>query len=150
MTYPTNEKMYCAQDNRIYSSDCNKSYIPNIYSNHLKSKGNYINVMKKRCNIDITHCDNHDLTCSMNKLSLKSNDTIKTDFSNVKVIIKGEQSKEKYIDSDILLLKFRNFHDSKSITEAKAVLQKLYIFMGITWGEFVFCHDGYAYKRIKM
>ena len=39
--------MYCAQNNRIYCSDCNKSYIPNNYSNHLKSKGHYINVMKK-------------------------------------------------------------------------------------------------------
>ena len=39
--------MYCVQNNRIYCCDCNKSYIPNNYSNHLKSKGNYINVMKK-------------------------------------------------------------------------------------------------------
>ena len=31
--------MYCAQNNRIYCSDCNKSYIPNNYSIHLKSKG---------------------------------------------------------------------------------------------------------------
>ena len=38
--------MYCAQNNRIYCSDCNKSYIPNNYSNHLKSKGHHINVMK--------------------------------------------------------------------------------------------------------
>ena len=94
--------------------------------------------MKKRCNIDITHCDNHDLTCSMRKLSPKSIYTIKTDISNVKNIMKYEQSKEKYIDSDILLLKFRNFHDSESITEAKAVLQKLYRVMGITWGECFF------------
>ena len=38
--------MYCARNNRIYCSDCNKSYIPNLYSNHLKSKGHNINVTK--------------------------------------------------------------------------------------------------------
>ena len=77
--------MYCAQNNRNYCSDCNKSYIPNNYSNHLKSKGHHINVMKKQCSCNnvITHCGNHDLTCIKNKLSLESNDSIKTDFSNV-------------------------------------------------------------------
>ena len=81
--------MYCAQNNRIYCSDCNKSYIPNNYSNHLKSKGHNINVMKKcccSCDNGITHSNNRDLTCNMNKLSLESNDSIKTDFSNVKNI----------------------------------------------------------------
>ena len=83
--------MYCAQNNRIYCSDCNKSYIPNNYSNHLKSKGHNINVMKKcccSCDNGITHSNNHDLTCNVNKLSLESNDSIKTDFSNVKNILK--------------------------------------------------------------
>ena len=50
--------MCCAQINGIYCSDCKKSYIPSFYSNHLKSKGQYINVMKKQCcscNKDITH-----------------------------------------------------------------------------------------------
>ena len=50
--------MYCAQNNRTYCSDCNKSYFPSKYSNHLKSKGHYINVMKKQCcncNKDMTH-----------------------------------------------------------------------------------------------
>ena len=93
--------MYCAQNIRIYCSDCNKSYISNNYSNHLKSKGHNINVMKKRCcscDNDITHSNNYNLTCSMNKLSLKSNDDIKTDLSN---------DKYKNIDPDVLLSKFR-------------------------------------------
>ena len=84
--------------------------------------------MQKRCcscNNDITHSNNHGLTSFMIKLSLKLNDNIKTDFSNVKNIPKNEQTKEKVIDSDILFLKFQNYHDSESITEAKAVLQKL-------------------------
>ena len=122
--------MYCAQNNRISCSDCNKSYIPNNYSNHLKSKGHYINVMKKQCNKDVTHCDNNDLTCCMNKVSLTSND-------NVKNIPKNEQTKEKIIDKnknidpDVLLTKIRNlytgnYRDSESIREAKAMLQDLY------------------------
>ena len=51
--------MYCVQNNRIYCSDCIKSYIPNNYSNHLKSKGHYINVMKKQYNNDLTCCMNN-------------------------------------------------------------------------------------------
>ena len=77
--------MYCAQNNRIYSSDCNKPYIPNIHSNHLKTKGHNINVMKKRCCScinDITQSNNHDLTCSINSLSVKSDADIQTDFSD--------------------------------------------------------------------
>ena len=92
--------MYCAQNNRIYCSDCNKSYNPIRSSNHLKSKEHNNNAMKKRCctcNINITHFNNHDLTGSMNRLSLESNDSIKTDFSNLKNIIKSEQTKEKNI-----------------------------------------------------
>ena len=75
--------MYCAENNRFYCIDCKKSFTPYNYSNHLKSKGHYINVMKKQCNNDITHCDNHDLICSMNKVPFESNNSIKTDFSNV-------------------------------------------------------------------
>ena len=135
--------MYCAQNNRIYCSDCNKSYIPNNYSNHLKSKGHYINVMKKSCN-------NHDLTCSMNKLSLESNDSVKTDFSNVKNITKSNQTKVKHNGSEILLLRLCNQEDRESIIEDKAVLEKLYSVMGITLGEYVFCQGGYAYIRIKI
>ena len=142
--------MYCAQNNRIYCSDSNKSYIPNNYSNHLKSKGHNINVMKKcccSCNNDITRCNNHELPCSMNSLSIEPKDIIKN-------IIKSEQQKKKddnsAISSDILILKFRNYHESESITEARAVLQKLYKVMGITWGEYISCHDGYAYIRIQM
>ena len=65
--------MNCAQNIRIYCGDCNKSYFPDNYSNHLKSKGN-INGRKKRgCtrNIDITHSNNHYLKCCMNKLCLE-------------------------------------------------------------------------------
>ena len=67
--------MFCAQNNRLYSSDCKKSYIPNKYSNHIKTKRLNLNVMKRRCcscNTNITLSNNHDLTCSMNSLSLKS------------------------------------------------------------------------------
>ena len=39
--------MHCVQNIRIYCSDCNKSYIPNNYSNHLKSRGHIKNVNKK-------------------------------------------------------------------------------------------------------
>ena len=135
--------MYCAQNNRIYCSDCNKSYIPNNYSNHLRSKGHYINVMKKSCN-------NHHLTYSMNKLSLELNDGIKTDFSNVKNIIKSNQTKLKHNGSEILLLRLCNQQDSEAIIEDKTVLEKLYSVMGITSGEYIFCQDGYAYIRIKI
>ena len=131
--------MYCAQNNRIYCSDCNKSYIPNNYSNHLKSKGHYINVTKKQCNNDITHCDNNDLTCCVNKLPLTSN-------NNVKNI-----DKYKNIDPDVLLVKFRklytgNYHDSESIREAKAMLQELYRNKGVTWAEYIFYLDRYINK----
>ena len=76
--------MYCVQNNRIYCSDCNKSFIPNTYSNHLKTKGRNNTVMKKHCcncDFDTTHCNNHDLTCSMN-------------------YIKSEQTNEKSIDKN--------------------------------------------------
>ena len=145
--------MYCAQNNRIYCSDCKNSYFRNNYSNHLKSKGHYINVMRKQCcgcNNDITHRDNHDLTCCMNKVSLETNDSIKTDFSNVKKIIESNQTTAKDIGSEILLLKFSNHYDGESSTEGKEVLQKLYNVMGITLGEYVYCRDGYVYIRIKM
>ena len=75
---------------------------------------------------------------------------MKTDFQTLKNTRKTVQTKEKDVDSDILLLNFRDYHDSESITEAKAVLQSLFRDMGITWGDKVFCHDGYAYIRIKM
>ena len=91
--------MYCTQNKRIYCSDCNKSYIPNNYSPHLKSKGHNNAVMKKRCcscNIDITHCNNHDLACSMNSSSPKSIDTLRTDFSNVKIFMKVNEKKNLF------------------------------------------------------
>ena len=102
--------MYCAQNNRIYCSDCNKSYIPNNYSNHLKSKGHNINLMKKRCcscDNDITHSNNYNLTCSMKELSLKSNDGIKTDLSNDKKFQKMiKQRKRILINIETLILMF--------------------------------------------
>ena len=134
--------MYCAQNNRIYCSDCNKSYIPNNYSNHLKSKGHHINVMKKQCSC------NNDLTCCMNKISITSND-------NVKNIPKNEQTKEKYrnIDPVVLFVKFRklytgNYHDSESIREAKAILHELYRNNGVTWAEYIFYLDRYINKDV--
>ena len=137
-----------AQNNRIYCNDCNKPYIPNNYSNHLKSKGHYISVMKKQCNKDITHYDNNDLTCCMNKLSLTSNDDVKN-------IPKNEQTKEKYrnIDPDVLLVKIRklytgNYHDSESISEAKAMLHELYRNKGVTWAEYIFYLDRYINKDV--
>ena len=142
--------MFCAQNNRIYCSDCNKSDIPNNYSNHLKSKGHYISVMKKQCNKDIGHCDNNDLTCCMNKVSL-------TSYDNVKKFPKNEQTNEKTfekyrnIDPDVLLAKFcmlytGNHHDSESISEAKAMLQELYKDKGVIWAEYVFYLDRYITK----
>ena len=86
----------------------------------------------------------------MNSLSLKSDVDIQTDFSNVKNFSKSEHIKQKDIGSDILLFKIRNHHDSEPFTEAKAVLQRIHRVMGITWGEHVSCHDGYAHIRIDM
>ena len=81
----------------------------------------------------------------MNKIFLESNDFIKTDFPNVKKIIKSDQTKAKHISSKNLLLRLCNQQDSESITGAKAVLEKLYSDMGVTLGEYVFCHDGCTY-----
>ena len=75
---------------------------------------------------------------------------MKTDFQTLKNAKKTVQTKEKHVDSDILLLKFRNYHDSESITETKAVLESLFRGMGTTLADNVFCHAGYAYIRIKM
>ena len=78
-------KMPCVQ-NRIYCHDCNKSYIDRKYSNHLRSQGHIKLVMKKRYNSVITRnkscCSNHDLTCCLSKLSLKSDDNKQIDFSH--------------------------------------------------------------------
>ena len=75
--------MYCAQNNRIFCSDCNKSYTPNNYSNQLKSKA-HINAKKKCCsNFDtaITQDNNHNSTCCLDNLSLKLDDNMKIDFT---------------------------------------------------------------------
>ena len=125
--------MYCAQNNRVYCSDCNKSYIPYNYSNHLKSKGHNNNVMKKRC----CSCDNNNLTCSMNKLSLKSDDSIKTTIDNlVKSVSEEKQIKEKNIDKyenidymTLMRIFMKNFSwnctDDESFKDAKSLLKEL-------------------------
>ena len=41
-------EIYCVQD-RIYCGVCNKSVIPDNYSNHLKSQGYVNNVLKNHC-----------------------------------------------------------------------------------------------------
>ena len=145
--------MYSEKNNRIYCGDCNKSYIPNIYSNHLKSKGHFINVMKKQycsCINDISRCDNHDLTYSMLKVSLESIDSIKTDFSNKLDRIRKQSNKFNNIDPDILLDIYRKhysgcYNDKESNVEGKALLSELYRIDAITWREnieFVSkCHD---------
>ena len=56
--------------------------------------------------------------------------------------------KIKNIDPDILLAKFRkwytgNYHDSESIREPKAMLEKLYRNKRVTWGEYIFYLDRY-------
>ena len=145
--------MYCAQNNRIYCSDCNKSYIPNNYSNHLKSKGHNFNLMKKRCcscNNGVTHSNNHNITCSLGTLSLKSNDNIQTGFSDnqntvkakitidnlVRSVSKDQQTKEKNIDiyenvdpSTLLKLFMENFNcnctDDESFQDAKSIIKEL-------------------------
>ena len=127
--------MYCAQNNRIYCSDCNKSYISNNYSNHLKSKGHNINVMKKR----FCSCDNHDLACNMNNLSLKSDDSIKTKIiidDLVRGVSKDKQTKEKNIDKyknvgymPLMRIFINDFNcnctDDESFEDAKSLLKEL-------------------------
>ena len=99
--------MYCAQNNRIYCSDCTKSYFPINYSNHFKIKAHSINVMKKRCCScinDIPHSNNHDLTCSVSKLSLESDVDIQTDFSD-----KQDYSKRKITtDNSVRYIRKKN------------------------------------------
>ena len=123
--------MYCDK-NRIYCNDCNRSYIDSNYSNHLRSRGHIDNVMKKRC----YSSKNHDLTCCMNKLSLKSKDNTQIDFSN------KQSNKYKNIDPDILLEIYRKrysgcHNDEESIVEAIAILSELYRIDAITWREYI-------------
>ena len=108
--------MSCAQNNGIYCSDCNNSYIPNNYSNQLKSQGHKINVMKKRCctcNNAITHSNNHDLTCSMKKVCLESNkNKKKQNFQTLKIFQKMSKQKKKIlikIKTLILMFCYQNF-----------------------------------------
>ena len=163
--------------NRIYCLDCNRSYVDRNFPNHLRSRGHIDNVMKKcfcSCNTDITRCNNHDLTCCMSRLSLKSGDKPqivfsgnqnrtrkKTDECSVKFIQKSEQAKEKNfdkyinIDPDILIVKFRMFYtgnycDSESIAEAKAIIREIRRVEGITWEEFIFYLDIYTNKKSEL
>ena len=113
--------MYCSYCKQIL-------YIVIIIEIMLKYKGYCTNVVKEQCNDDMLHCDN--------------NDSVKTTVS------KNEQMKEKYNPSDILILKF---HDTSELTtEDKAVVQKLYSVKGITWGEYVYCCNGYVHIRIRI
>ena len=123
--------MYCDK-NRIYCNDCNRSYIDSNYSNHLRSRGHIDNVMKKGC----YSFNNHDLTCCMNRLSLKSNDNTQIDFSN------KQSNKYKNIDPDILLEIYRKHYsgchnDKESIVEAIAILSELYRIDAIAWREYI-------------
>ena len=116
---------------RIYCHDCNRSYLDSNYSNHLRSRGHIDNVFKKRCYT----CNNHDLTCCMSKLSLKSNGDTQIDFSN------KQSNKYKNIDPDILLESYRKhysgcYNDEESIVEARAILTELYRIDAITWREY--------------
>ena len=155
--------MYCAQNNRIYCSDCNKPVLPSNYPNHLKSKGHNIYITKKRCcscDNDINHSNNPDLTSSMNNLSLNSNHNIKTVFLSVKNNLKNEQTKEKIfgnyknIDPDVLISKFRklytgNYCGSESTTETKTMLRELYSVKVITRVEYIFYFDRYIHIHDK-
>ena len=116
--------MYCDK-NRIYCNDCNRSYIEYNYSNHLRSRGHIDNIIKKRCYVT----NNCDLTCCMNKLSLKSNDN-------------NQSNKHKNIDPDILLEIYRKhysgcYNDKESIVEAKAIISELYRIDAITGREYI-------------
>ena len=86
------KKMHCIQ-NKIHCGGCKNSYIPNAYPNLLKSQGHINDVVKKHCcscNTALTEdrlCyNNHDLTCCISSLSLKSNDNIKIVFRINKIV----------------------------------------------------------------
>ena len=91
----------------------------------MRSEGHFVDVMEKQCcssNGATTQtklcCNNHDLTCCMSKLSLKSDVNIQTNFSDrqdcsrrkitvdnsVRCIPKSEQTKRKNIDEHKLLV----------------------------------------------
>ena len=128
--------MYCAQNNRIYCKVIAiKSYIPNNYSNHLKSKGHINNVNKKRCcrcDIVIRQDSNHNITCCLDKLSLKSDDDIKLTIDNLVKSVSKEKIIDKYknVDPNTLLKLFiKNFSwnctDDESFEDAKSLLKEL-------------------------
>ena len=129
--------MYCVK-NRIYCHDCNRSFIDNNYSNHLRSRGHFDNVIKKRC----YSCNNHNLTCCMSKLSPKSNGDTQVDFSNKQDSTRKQSNQYKNIDPDILLEIYRKnysgcYNDKESIVEARAILSELYRLDAITWREYI-------------
>ena len=129
--------MYCTQNNRIYCSDCNKSYIPNNYSNHLKSRRHSINVMKKQC----CSCNN-DLSCCMSKLSLKSCDNAQIDISNKQEGIRNQSDNYKSISADIFLSIYKKqysgcYNNKESNVEGKALLTELCRIGAITWKEYI-------------
>ena len=58
--------------NVLCCNDCNRSFLDRNFSNHLRSQGHIVNLMKKRCNSVIPryklYCNNHDLTCCMYRM----------------------------------------------------------------------------------
>ena len=129
--------MYCVK-NRIYCHDCIRSYIDSNYSNLLRSRGHIDNVNKKRC----YSCNNHNPTCCMSKLSLKSNDNTPVDFSNKQDFTRKQSNKYENIDPDILLEIYRKkysgcYNDKGSTIEARAILSELYRLDAIIWREYI-------------
>ena len=127
--------MYCDRNNRIYCGDCKKSYIPNNYSNHLKSKGHINNVNKKRCcscDTVIRQNNNQKITCCLDKLSLKSDDDIKITIDILVKSVSKEKNIDKYKNVDpsaLLKLFMKNFSwnctDDESFEDARSLLKEL-------------------------
>ena len=116
----------------------------------MKSKGHINNVNKKRCcscDTVIRQDNNHNITCCLDQLSIKSDDNITIDFSDkqktkitldnlVRSVSKGKQTKEKNIDKyknidpmTLLKLFMKNFSwncaDDESFEDAKSLLKEL-------------------------
>ena len=90
--------------------------------------------MKKRCNGVITRkkscCNNQDLTCYVSELSPKTDDSIKTDFSNQQHSTRKQSNNSKDINLNTLLEIYRKkfsgcYNDKESIVEAQAILAEL-------------------------
>ena len=131
--------MNCVQ-NRIYCHDCNRFYKDGIYSNHLRSQGHINNVMEKRCcscNVDTTRnelcCNKCDLAGCISKLSLKSDVTTQTDFSDKQ---DGSRKRDhttkqtnnyKNIDPNLLCNKLRQNLGKLDRSESDNIMVKMII-----------------------